>query len=309
VTVGLAASLVASPAFAKKKKAAAPTATAEQRRSMAELGGKFKWGMSQDDVLKVINDTVHARYAELISKEADMNKADDYRKQEIEDVQKAKASITPFDGMKGGWDVSIIDKEFQQGNHESMLVMWEKDQRRFLFFWNGKLYKQFIAFDAQHPIFKGKTFDDFVNIIAGRYGQPAMKFSQMRTKDETVVDHLEWPAMGDYQLWAIDQSGFYGNFCLRLYNPKVQVELDKVHEARSPKRANGNALIDAVTKPDDVQGDRNVDVVDDLITGKKRKRNDDSGSASGSGTPSNTTPSNTTQQTKKPKSDDKGLEL
>ena len=32
---------------------------------------------------------------------------------------------------------------------ESMLVLWEKDQRRFLFFWNEKLYKQFIAYNAE----------------------------------------------------------------------------------------------------------------------------------------------------------------
>jgi hypothetical protein len=297
-----------SAALAKKKAKAGAAPTAEQKRSMAELGGKFKWGMSQEDVLKVMDDTTHARFKDLIANERDMNKADDLRKQELDDIQKSKNSFIKFDGKKGGWDVSIIDKEFQQRNDESMLVMWEKDQRRFLFFWKGKLYKQFIAFDAQHPVFKGKSFDDFVQIIAGRYGQPAMKFSQMKTKDDMVVDHLEWPAVGSYQLWAIDQSSFYGNFCLRVFDPKVQGELDKVHEARAPKRANGNALIDAVTKPDSVEGDRNVDVVDEMVTGKKNQRSN-AGSAPGSDSDSSGQSGSTPKPDKKGKSDDKGLEL
>jgi len=43
-----------------------------------------------------------------------------------------------------------------------------------------------------------------------------MKFAQLRTKDDMTLDHLEWPPQGDFQLFAIDYSGFYGNYCLRL---------------------------------------------------------------------------------------------
>jgi len=53
-----------------------------------------------------------------------------------------------------------------------MIVMWEKDQRRFLFFYNGKLYKQFIAFNAEHKAFAGKSFDDFAEVIQARTGRP-----------------------------------------------------------------------------------------------------------------------------------------
>ena len=277
LSFGLASGLAFSgPAYAKAKKKTVATATEAQKRSMAELGGKFKWGMSHDEVWKTLEAVVHVRYKDLIAKESDMNKQDDLRKREIEDVQKAKNSLVTFDGKKSGWDVSIVDKDFAQKNDESMIVMWEKDQRRFLFFWNGKLYKQFIAFDAEHPVFKGKNFDDFVKLIQGRYGQPEMKFAQMRTKEDMVVDHMEWPAAGDYQLWAIDQSGFYGNFCLRLFNPKIQADLDKSRSAREPKRNTGNALIDAVTRPDEVSGDKNADVVDQ-ITGKNNQRTNQGG--------------------------------
>ncbi len=272
-----------SPLAHAKKKPAKSGGSAAASRSMSELGGKFKWGMSHDEVWKTLETAIHDRYKEQISKESDVNVQDDLRKKELEDIQKTKTSYVTFEGKKTGWDVSIVDKEFSQRNSESMVVMWEKDQRRFLFFWNDKLYKQFIAFDAQHPVFKGKSFDDFVHLIEGRYGQPQMKFSQMRTKEDMVVDHMEWPPAGDYQLWAIDQSGFYGNFCLRLFSPKIQGDLDKARAEKEPKRQSGNALIDAVTKPDDVAGDKNADVVDEIL-GKKNKskqQNDKKNSGSG----------------------------
>ena len=101
------------------------------------------------------------------------------------------------------------------------MTLWEKDQRRFLFFWHDKLYKQFIAFNAEHPVFAGKSFDDFAKLIQNRYGPAEMKFTQMKTKNDMKLDHLEWPASGDYQLYAIDQSEFYGNFCLVLFKPSV----------------------------------------------------------------------------------------
>ena len=254
---------------AKKKPAKAATAAnAAAARSMGELAGKFKWGMTEDQVWKVIETVIAERYKELIAKETDMSKQDDLRKKQLDEVKKTRESLVKFDGKKTGWDVSIVDKEFQQRNEEAMVTMWEKDQRRFLFFWNGKLYKQFIAFDSAR--FKDKSFEDFVTLLEDRYGKSETKFAQMKTKDEVVVDHVEWPGTGEYALQAVDQSGFYGNYCLRLYDPKTEAEIEKVREEKAPKRANGNALIDAVTKPDSVDGDKNADVVDQ-ITGKHKK--------------------------------------
>src|SRR5204863_3912549 len=126
-----------------------------------------------------------------------------------------------FDGQTTGWDVSIIDREFAHKNDESMMVIWEKDQRRFLFFWQQHLWKQFIAFNAEHPAFAGKTFDDFAAIIQRRYGPAAMTFRKLRTSDEQTLDHLEWPPAGDFGLWAVDLTMFYGNHCLALMQKSV----------------------------------------------------------------------------------------
>jgi hypothetical protein len=158
-----------------------------------------------------------------------------------------------------------------------MVVLWEKDQRRFLFFWHDKLYKQFIAFNAE--LFQGKSFDDFSKLIEKRFGQAEMKFANMRSKDEQVLDHLEWSPSGDYLLWAIDQSGFYGNFCLVLSQPSVVSQLQKTREERAPKHANTNALIDSVTTREKADGDPNADIADDIVGNKTMRTNQGSAPA------------------------------
>jgi hypothetical protein len=267
----LALSLSASPVLAKKKGGGGHAkVSAADARAIGELAGKFKWGMSHEDVIKAIGDQQHGRYVELIKKEQDIYKQDQLRQAERDEIQKVRDSYVQFDGQKSGWDVSIVDKEFAQRNSESMLVMWEKDQRRFLFFYNDQLYKQYIAFNAEHPVFAGKSFDDFAKLIQNRYGPAEMKFAKLRTKDDMTLDHLEWPAAGEFQLWAIDQSAFYGNFCLVLFQPHIAASLTHAREAKSVQ-PHGNAVIDAVTTPDKINGDANENIVDQ-ITGHSTKK-------------------------------------
>jgi hypothetical protein len=258
-----------SAALAKKGKAAGGShGQAPNARAVGELMGKFKWSMTPDDVLKIIGEQLHAKTVEELKKETDVYKQDQLRAKEKEDLDKIRTSLVKFDGQKSGWDSSIIDKEFGHRNSESMMVMWEKDQRRFLFFSNDHLYKQYIAFNAEHPVFEGKTFDDFAKLIQGRYGSAEMKMAAMRTKDDVQLDHLEWPPANDTTLWAIDQSGFYGNFCLKLYQTSVNTQVEKSRAEHSPKAGRGNAMIDAITAPEQVKGDPNEDVIDRVV-GKK----------------------------------------
>jgi len=265
---------VCAPATADAKKHAAAKSKshgqAPSARAMGELAGKFKWGMTHDEVIKVLGDDLEAKYAELIKKETDTYKQDQLRKQKDEDLTKIKDSLVKFDGQKSGWDSSIVDKEFGHRNDESMLVLWEKDQRRMLFFWHDKLYKQFIAFNAEHPAFQGKTFDDFAKLIQNRYGQAEMKMAALRTKDDVTLDHLEWPASGDYTLWAIDMSSFYGNFCLKLMQASVYPQVEKSRAEHAPPKATHNSMVDAVMAPDGQKGDANEDIVDRITKGQKK---------------------------------------
>jgi hypothetical protein len=287
--------ITASPALGKGKAAAKTRGQAPSARAISELMGKFKWGMTPDEVLKPITEDIHVKYAELIKKEIDIYRQDQLRQKETEEVKAVKDSLVKFDGKKTGWDTSIVDKEFAQRNDESMMVLWEKDQRRFLFFWNDKLYKQYIAFNAEHPVFQGKSFDDFAKLIQNRYGPAEMKMATLRTKDDVTLDHLEWPPSGDFTLWAIDQSGFYGNFCLKLQQTSVIAQLERGRQEHNPKQANRNAIIDAVTAPETVKGDPNADIVDEIV-GRKATRTNQGNAPS----PSNdNTPANDKKRKKK----------
>jgi hypothetical protein len=264
-----------NPALAKDKgkaKSSASHARAADERAVGELAGKFKWGMSPGDVEKIISDGIKAKYVEMRKKEQDVYKQDQLVKDEGEEIQKVKDSYVKFDGVTPEtkqWGTSIVQAEFAPRNDESMLTLWEKDQRRYLFFWHERLYKQYIAFNAEHPVFAGKSFDDFAKLIQNRYGSAEMKFTQMKTKEAMKLDHLEWPASGDFQLFAVDQSEFYGNFCLVLFNPNVAKQVEAARTERNTKPARGNALIDAVTQKPTVgrDVDANENIVDH-ITGK-----------------------------------------
>lgn len=267
----LALLAITTPAFAKGKKTAAPKAAPANSRAIGELAGKFKWGTSPEEVIKVISDGIHAKYVELAKKEPDVYKQDQLRKDEADEIQKVKDSYIKFDGVSPGnkeWSTSLIQAEFAPRNDESMVTMWERDQRRFLFFWHDRLYKQYIAFNNEHPVFAGKTFDDFAKIIQNRYGQAEMKFAQKRTSDDMTLHHLEWPASGEFQLYAIDQSDFYGNFCLVLFNPAVAKQVELARTEHNTKPHAGSALIDAVTQPEKNNADSNENIVDQ-ITGKQ----------------------------------------
>jgi hypothetical protein len=269
IVLGLILASAVPNASARDKAVDASGQTPVPSRAVAELAGKFRWGMSPSDVIKVMTSTVHDKYVELIKSEQEVYKQDDLRRQEREELEKIQASLVKFDGHKTGWESSIVEQEFAHQNGESMIVMWEKEQRRFLFFYRGKLYKQFIAFNAEHKAFAGKSFEDFAQVIQNRYGQAEMKFSKLRTKEDMTLDHLEWPPQGDYQLFAIDQSGFYGNFCLRLMKPSVAAALDRQHHD-NVERAHlmNSALIDSVTKPDETSVDKNADIVDQIVRKK-----------------------------------------
>lgn len=221
-------------------------------RAVSELMGPYQWGISPEEAQKIVSDGLNTRYQALMVKEQDPLRQDAIRRELTDELAKLKDNYIKFDGQKTGWDVSLIDREFSHNNNESMFVVWEKDQRRFLFFYNNKLWKQFVAFNAEHPAFAGKTFDDFAEIVQKRYGRASATFRKQRSNDDQTFDHLEWPPMGDTILWAIDMTSLYNNFCLSLSQKSVMAEVEKErksHVAASTGQA-ARELIDSVVTPD-----------------------------------------------------------
>lgn len=270
VTAALPTSSFGAPPAKAAAKPAKPAAAAQegggsdQSRAMGELGGKYKFGMSPQEVMDVIEKETRAKYEPKIQSEKDATSQDAVRKEMKDNIAQMKASYIRFNGQKTGWDVSLIDREFGHRNEESMLVMWEKDQRRFLFFWKEKLYKQFIAYNAEK--FKGMDFETFASAMQQRYGKAQMSFAKKQTDDEMALDYYEWPPSGEFALRAYDQSGFYGNFCLGLLQKSIypQVEKDRAHNSPPRVRHTNVRVVDTVMQGDSAT-DAHADVVDEVV--------------------------------------------
>jgi len=246
------------------KPAAAPKEAAGNSRSYVELGGKFKWGMGPEDAMGLIETEIRAKFQPKIENEKEAEKQDAVRREMREAIEQMRSSYIRFNGQKTGWDVSIVDREFGHRNSESMLVMWEKDQRRFLFFWKEKLYKQFIAYNSER--FAGKSFEEFIEGMQVRYGKAEMSFAKKQTDDEMALDYYQWPSQSDYVLRAIDQTGFYGNFCLALLQKSTLEQIEKERTTNSPPRVRRTNVhvVDSITQGDSTS-DPNEGVIDDVV--------------------------------------------
>jgi len=274
VTVGflcvglLALSCPPGEAFGKKRAASAPAqaqASEQTTRAIGELAGKFKWGMSPDEVMAILEREIRTKFEPRIREERDPFKQDAIRREMMDVVEKMRGSYIKFDGQKSGWDVSVVDREFGHKNDESMVTFWETNQRRFLFFWKDRLYKQYIALAVEK--FKGKSFDEFSEIIQARYGKANINFAKMHTQDEMALDSLEWPPAGEFVLRAYDNTNVYGNFCLALMQRSVYQQVESERQKRSPQKHfqnRGTAIVDVVGQ-ENTPTDPNEGIVDQLV--------------------------------------------
>ena len=262
--------LGAAPAAAAKPKGAPvpKQASKQTARAIDELQGKFKWGMTVDEVKKLLEDEIRKRHAEEWKKVVGQPAAQDALSAQIrQEIAKIEKSFIRFKGQKTPWEVSIVDREFAHGNEESMMLIEEGQhkQRRFLFFYGDKLYKQFIAFDKE--LFEGKNFDQFAQIIQNRYGRGQAKYALNR-RGEQVLEHLEWPPTGITLLRAVDQSGFYDTFCLVIEDRHVAQTVAPKHKENATA-GGGASLVREIQSPEKVSGDANSDIVD-RITGRSK---------------------------------------
>ena len=258
------ASAKAPPPPPPPKTAASQVSAESAGRAIGELAGKFKFGMTPEEAMTLMEKDINAKFQPKIEAEKEAADQDRIRKERQDAIDQMRSSYIKFSGQKTGWDVSIVDREFGHRNSESMLVLWEKDLKRFLFFWKEKLYKQYIVNNAEK--FKGMDFDTFVGAMEGRYGKASMSFAKKQTDDEMALDYYEWPPQGDYILRAYDATTFYNNFCLSIIQKSQWPQIEKERAVNSPPkvRHTNTHVIDNVTTGDS-QTDPNENIVDKML--------------------------------------------
>jgi hypothetical protein len=273
--------LAGTPALAQKRKkvkaapaaAKAPAVPSANEKAVSELMGAWKWGMTVDEVLAVLQkQRLDAKTPDL-AKLADVYEQNRIRKAIKADVEGVRRTLVKFEGQRTGWDVSIIEGEFLHRNGESMMHMREtdaatgRDQQRFFFFHEGKLWKQFIAFNMEQ--YKGKTFDDFRNAMESRYGKgkPITKVDR-EGKEKTVA--VAWRASNTY-LRAIDLMQFYSNFCLAFSDASVEERMDVARQERASKVPPPRAVVSDKAGDDPVH-DPHADIIDRITAEQPAKK-------------------------------------
>jgi hypothetical protein len=271
------------PAFAAPAKKAAkkkskkgaeekvPT-SAEIAKSMED----YKWGMSKDDVQKKLIDAVKEKYRPLVAKTKDAVEEDRLRTAAADEMKRIRDSYVEFKGTSTGWDVSFLKGEFTHGNNESMIVQRDKNSQNFYFFINGKLWKWYKAFDAE--VFKAGDFTAFADAVQRRFG-PAKEASGELAPGAGSRHWLEWQDEST-RLRAVDQSDFYGFYCLVFEDRATVNNLGKLRAHTREVASKQNSVIDAVTAPVERDPDAQPDVVD-RITGKSRGSRDTGSVAAG----------------------------
>jgi hypothetical protein len=249
---------LASPAIAKNPPKKAPVTkkapvkkpppkkvvpvSAEKKKVLAELFAGFKFGMSKDDVLKVLAKQLDERYDEKIKGTTDVGVQDRLRKEKKDELARVNASYINFDGKRSGWDVSIVEEEFAHKTSESMLDRWEnkdgKNQRRFFFFHEGKLWTMFVSLDVSILPEDKRNFDTFTTVMTQKYGP-----------GDVEADRITWRT-DEFDVRAVDKLKSYSTLALVIENPRVKKDLVALRESKAEKKPETNSVIKAVIDPD-----------------------------------------------------------
>jgi len=234
--------------------------SADHKKSLAELYAGFKFGMTKDEVIAQLAKAIDEKYDQQLKQTTDVAQQDKLRKMKKDEVGQIKASYIEFNGKKTGWDVSIVENEFAHNTGESMLERWEKqgnsNQRRFFFFYEGKLWKMFVSLDVSILPEDKKNFPTFRAIMEGKYGP-----------SDVDVGVMSWHT-DEFDVRAQDKLKTYDALGISIEDNKVKKDLMAAREAKAPAKHETASVIKAVIDEDnsdhpDVKANSNA--VDSVI--------------------------------------------
>jgi len=225
-----------------KPKKAAPPVTAAGKKKLAELYAGYKFGMTKDEVLGVLRKQLDQQYEEKIKGTTDVTAQDRLRSEKKGELARISQSYITFQGKRTGWDVSIIEEEFAHHTGESMLERWEnsggKNQRRFFFFHEGRLWKMLVSLDVSILPEDKKNFETFEKVMQGQYGA-----------GDVEPGLITWRT-SEFHVRAVDKLATYDALALVIEDPRVKQDLVAIREAKAPKKKETSSIIKAVLETD-----------------------------------------------------------
>lgn len=270
----LAVGVVASDASAQRRRKGKNKPAQEEAPVSEELSrsmGEVRWGMTRAEVQKLLEKGIADKFRPKLAAARDALQEDQLRDAAREEIRSLRASYASFDGTRTGWDASFLRDEFTHGNGESMVVLKDDNSQNFYFFFNDHLWKWFKAFNAE--VFEGQTFEQFQAAIQRRFGNGKENTGEL-SPGGAQRHWIEWQDENS-RLRAVDQTSFYGFYCLVFEEKATLGRLASLRPSSGRERRGGDSLVDAVTSGDhEVQDHDDSPNIVDRITGRIRQRED-----------------------------------
>lgn len=261
----------------RRRGAAAPAAppeapeSAEIARVMESLG--IRWGGGARETFEHFREQVESSWGPRLAKAGGAIEEDRLRHQLDEEIRRIRSSYVAFDGDATGWDTSFLQNEYTHGNDEAMMEVREPatHSRSYYFFIDDHLWKRYQAFDSS--AFGDATFAQFAEAIQRQFG-PGIERSGALVEGGPEMQWIEWQD-ATTRLRAIDETRFYGFFCLVWEDRETLARLSTLRTHTITRDASGHSIVDSVVigEGETSAGDAHADVTD-RITGRIRRRTD-----------------------------------
>lgn len=231
--------------------------------AIAAAMGDLHWGMTKQQLMDHFVQKVNQDYQKKFKKVTGAIEEDHLRREMRDAIKRVHDSYVEFGNDTSGWDVSFLRDEFTHNNGEAMIVIKDAQARNFYFLIHNKFWKWYRAFDSS--VFAGATFDGFAKALEQKFG-PAVERQGPLHEGAQPTRWLEWQDR-DTRLRAVDNTTFYGFYCLVFEDKAMLSKIDKLRVHKRPARNNDNPLVDQVTTDDSANPDTHPNIVDQ-ITGK-----------------------------------------
>lgn len=247
-----------------KQKSAQKSTKAPNSTAIESAMEDVDWGWSHRKLITHFTRSLQKLYRPSLAKAPDAISEDRLRRAMNARIARIKGSYVEFSGQHTGWDTSLIRDEYTHNNNEALVEVRELRAGRadprytdYFFFINDHLWRRYRAFNQDQ--FEGIPFQTAAASFQKRFG-PAREI----IKNKQLVG-LEWQD-GNTRLEAVDNTEFFGVFCLVFSEKSTEARLDTL---RTNKRAKGSGLNPLVEALDDTSTrDVHTDVVEH-ITGKR----------------------------------------
>lgn len=186
--------------------------------------GDFRFGMSADEVFKVLSKDIEAEYKERQKKASgavaqDKNRA--WRKEQLKDLRANRVSFTS--GSRHKWGVSLIQFEYEDDNSEEMIWLRSSPTlRKYYFFKDDELWK--IVYGYSTETWAGKTYAQVLEEKFKKWFGVSPK--ELKKTDEktgsVMISYHEWTALENEKIRAFDMSSVHGVYALAVVDGNAE---------------------------------------------------------------------------------------